>query len=549
MTRAHVDEPVFSIVTPVYEPPVNVLAETIQSVIDQTFDRWELILVDDCSPNPEVRRTLADFARRDPRVRVIERAENGHIVAASNDGIQAARGDFIALLDHDDLLVPDALESVFQAIERFDDLDYIYSDEDKIDAEGRRYAAFAKPDWSPERLRAQNYCCHFSVLRTSLVRDVGGFREGYDGSQDHDIILRVSERARRVFHIPRVLYHWRVVPGSAAGDPTAKPYAIEAGRRAVQDQLDRLGIRAQVELGPGRGHYLTRHELPAERRVSIVIAGDEARGLVWGRRREFLREAVRSARALTRHRRAEVVIVHDEQPVELDQAWLDDRDGVQVRLVRCPTTASLSERLNVGAMASEGDRLVFLDQATEIVSDNWLDELLGPLEEESVGVTGPKTLGTDGRIASCGLARHPKGFANIGFGADRDHPGEFGMLWASREVIALGPACIAMRRDVFLSVGGFSEQVDDAFIHLDVAFKVRRTKLRAVAVATCEMFHFGNPRRLITRDAPGLRSVQMRWGHRTNDPYVRAYRGLPAVVRIGRHDGLAVHGVRGRAAR
>lgn len=546
MTAGSSVDPLFSIVTPVYDPPIDVLTETIQSAIDQTFDSWELILVDDCSPTPEVRETMRRFAARDPRVRVIERPTNGHIVAASNDGIAAARGEFIALLDHDDLLVPEALEAMAELVDRYDDLDYAYSDEDKIDANGRHYQAFAKPAWSPRRLRAQNYCCHFSVLRTSLVREVGGFREGYDGSQDHDIILRVSERARRVVHVPRILYHWRVVPGSAAGDPTAKPYAVEAGRRAVQDQLDRLGLPGEVILGPGRGHYRVRPELPADRRVSIVIAGDNSRRLVWGEYRRLLRGAVTSASALTQHEQLEFVVVHDEHLPDPDKAELADLNATSVRFVRCDAVAGLSERRNLGALASSGDRLVFLDQATEVRTSGWLEELVAPLEEDSVGLTGPKILTTDGLVSSCGLARHPKGLQNVGRGLAHDHPGEFGMLWSTREVLALGSACLAVRRNDYIDVGGFGEQVNEGLSHIDLAFKVRSAGLHVVAVPSCEMYQFEKPLKMVRGQTPGLASVHARWGDRPRDPFTRAYRGLPSLSALNRADRLARSAVRPR---
>ena len=228
--------PLFSIVTPVYEPPVNVLSDTIESVLAQDFEDWEWLLVDDCSPSAAVRELIREHAARDSRIKLIERETNGHIVAASNDGIAAATGEFIVLLDHDDLLVPEALKVNARQIERRPDVDYLYSDEDKVDDDGNFFGEFRKPAWSPERLRGQMYTSHLSVMRTEVVRRVGGFREGYDGSQDHDLALRVGEVARRVVHIPQVLYHWRSLPGSAAADINAKPYATIAGAKAVQSQ-------------------------------------------------------------------------------------------------------------------------------------------------------------------------------------------------------------------------------------------------------------------------------------------------------------------------
>jgi glycosyltransferase involved in cell wall biosynthesis len=243
----------FSVITPVYGPSLEVLRETIKSVRDQTFTDWELIMVDDRSPSEAVRELLRKVAEGDGRIRLVERAVNGGIVAASNDALAISSGAFIALLDHDDLLAPTALESMARAIAEHDNVDYMYSDEDKIDPDGNHCDLFHKPDWSPERLRHQMYTCHLSVLRSSVVREVGGFHEGFDGSQDHDLVLRVSERAREVVHVPEVLYHWRMVPCSAALAYDEKSYAWEAGKRAVQAHLDRLGIEATADLGPHPG--------------------------------------------------------------------------------------------------------------------------------------------------------------------------------------------------------------------------------------------------------------------------------------------------------
>jgi glycosyltransferase involved in cell wall biosynthesis len=203
--------PRFSIVTPVYNPPAKALRECIKSVRKQNFDDWEWCIVNDCSTQPHVRRILNRLAARDSRVRVAHRTTNGGIVAASQDGLDMATGEFVALLDHDDVIAKRALKRVNEELLKDDTIDYLYTDEDKIDAKGRHYDVFRKPDFDPVRLRGQNYCCHFSVFRNSLLDEIGGFRAGFDGSQDYDLILRASERARKVAHIPAVLYHWRVV--------------------------------------------------------------------------------------------------------------------------------------------------------------------------------------------------------------------------------------------------------------------------------------------------------------------------------------------------
>ena len=234
--------PRFSILTPVYETPAATLRKMLRSVRRQSYGDWELCLVDDCSEQPHVRETIDAEVAADPRIRVLGRERNGGIVATSNDALTMAAGEFVALLDHDDLLHPDALALVAEAIDRDPEVDYVYTDEDKVTESGRHFEPFFKPDWSPERLRTQMYTCHLSVLRRSLVEEVGGFDPEFEGSQDWDLVLKVTERARAVAHVPRVLYHWRVLASSTAGGSAAKPWAFEAGRarRAGALRADRL---------------------------------------------------------------------------------------------------------------------------------------------------------------------------------------------------------------------------------------------------------------------------------------------------------------------
>jgi glycosyltransferase involved in cell wall biosynthesis len=224
--------PRFSVVTPVYDTPPEVLRAMLKSVRAQSFEDWELCLVDDRSPGPHVREILAEAERGDSRIRVRHRERNGGIVAASNDALEMAGGEFVALLDHDDELHPDALAHVHEALLLTPEADYVYTDEDKIDVAGRHSGPFFKPGWSPERMRTQMYTCHLSVLRRSLVEEVGGFDPEFEGSQDWDLVLKVTERARAVLHVPKILYYWRMLESSAAGGgEAAKPYAFEAGKR------------------------------------------------------------------------------------------------------------------------------------------------------------------------------------------------------------------------------------------------------------------------------------------------------------------------------
>jgi glycosyltransferase involved in cell wall biosynthesis len=513
--------PVFSLVTPVYEPTLEDLQKTIDSVLSQTFGDWEWILVDDDSPSESVRTTLRDAARRDRRIRVIERAENGRIVAASNDGLAQATGEFIALLDHDDLLTTDALERVSSVVDTFDDVDYIYSDEDKVDQHGAYFDAFHKPDWSPERLRGQMYTSHLSVIRRTLVEEVGGFREGYDGSQDHDLVLRVTERGRRVVHIPQVLYHWRVVEGSVAADVSAKPYAREAGRRAVQDQLDRLGIGGVVSLVPGfPNHYRISRSLPRDRRVSIVIPTIGTSASLWGEDCCFVVEAVRSLLGHTEHENLEIVVVYDPPTPAEVLAQLRDIAGDKLVLVRYAGAFNFSKKVNLGVVASTGDRIVALNDDIQVISGHWLEELVAPLEEPDVGMTGAKLYFSDQTIQHAGHAYRKGGYFHPFIGYPRENPGSWGSLLINRECSGVTAACAAMRREVFDEVGGFSETLPVNFNDVDLSFKVRFRGYRILWLANCELYHFESRTRIRGIEPWEHTNSVSRWGHPALDPYL-----------------------------
>lgn len=512
--------PLFSIVTPVYEPPVDVLGDTIASVLAQDFQDWEWILVDDCSPTEAVRELIREHASRDPRIRLVERETNGHIVAASNDGIDAARGEFIVLLDHDDLLTPEALSANAERIAATEDVDYLYSDEDKVDDEGNLYDEFRKPDWSPERLRGQMYTSHLSVMRTEVVRRVGGFREGYDGSQDHDLALRVGEVARSVVHIPEVLYHWRAVVGSASADINAKPYATIAGAKAVQDHMDRLGLDAEVGQGPVPGHYRVTRRLDPTVRVSVVIPTIGQSDLIWGSRRVMVVEAVRSLLARTSHANLEIVVVYDEPTPETVLRDLEEVAGDQLVLERFTRPFNYSEKMNVGCLRASGDVLVFLNDDVEVISDDWLEQLAAPLAEPDVGLTGARLYFGDDTVQHAGHAYARGHYLHPFRDLPRDSYGPFGALIINREASGVTAACAAMRRDTFVEIGGFSEALPANFNDVDLCYKVRLLGQRIVYVASVELYHFESRTRERAVHDWERDLVRGRWGIPLEDPYV-----------------------------
>ena len=513
--------PLFSIVTPVYNTPLEVLQETIESVINQSYSDWEWILVDDLSPNPEVRLLLRAAAERDPRLKVIERATNGHIVAASNTGLAAAQGEFIVLLDHDDLLTSDALEVMAAHIAANPYADYLYSDEDKLDDAGSYIETFRKPDWSPERFRNQMYTCHLSVLRRSLVNAVGGFHQGFDGSQDHDLVLRVTEKARQIEHVRQVLYHWRIIPGSAAGDIEAKPYAWYAGQRAVQAHLERMGISASAELGPSQGNIkVVRDPLPTELAVSVIIPTRGSRGTVWGEDRVFVVEAVRSILAKGGHANLEIIVVYDTgtPPEALSQLKLIA--GEKLKLVNYDREFNFSEKCNLGVEYATSNYLILLNDDTEISGENFVGKLVAPLLEPGVGITGPRLLHSDSTIQQAGITIDPHhGYVHAFSGLLDTDLGPFGELISDREVLAVTGACLAVKKCTYEQVGGMTSELPNNYNDVDLCNKIRQLGLRVLWVWDARVFHFESKTREPNVQNWEKEYIASRWRALVLDPY------------------------------
>jgi GT2 family glycosyltransferase len=521
---ASVAEPLFSIITPVYDPPPRFLRAAIRSAQGQTFGAWELILVDDHSSNPEILQILEASAQSDPRIRVIKRSENGGISAASNDAVAAAKGEFIALLDHDDELRPSALEAMAQASEHEPEADYLYSDEDRVTEGGVHFGLFEKPDWSPERLRHQNYACHLSVLRTSLVRAVGGFDSRYDGAQDHDLILKLAERARRVVHVPRCLYSWRILPGSTAHDMTEKPYAWSNGVRAVQAHLDRLGIAANVDFGVSDGTYSIVRSIPDEMLVSIVLPTRGSTGMVWGESRCYVVEAVGSALAKAGHARVQVVVVYDGDTRPSVLAQLAEVVPVgDLVLVRYDDEFNFSRKCNLGVLASDGEVVVLLNDDTQARSKGWLVQLVAPLLESDVGMTGARLLFEDGTLQHGGHIHAHGAYRHAFIGASDGDLGHGASLVVDRECSGVTSACAALRRETFLEVGGLCEKLPGNYNDVDLSNKVARAGYRMLWMADVVLYHFESRSRDPHVSREEIDFVRARWGF----PYQGRDRFLP----------------------
>lgn len=478
--------PRFSVVMPVYDPPEQLLREAIESIIAQAYPDWELCIADDASPSPHVRAVLDEYARDDERIRVVYRERNGHIAAASNSALAIATGDFVAFVDHDDVLSADALFENAVAINRTPDVDVLYSDEDKIDEEGRRSLPYFKPDWSPDSLLARNYVSHLGVYRRSLVDAVGGFRLGFEGSQDYDLLLRVTERSDRVVHIPRILYHWRAHSASTAGERDQKGYAIDAGRRAIAEALERRGEIGHVLHDAARpGVYTVRYAIRRAERVSIIIPtrdhGDD------------VDLCLTSIFEKSTYPDFEVVLLdngsHDAQSLRVFGRWAE-RYPERVKLVAHDVPFNFSAINNYAAAHASGTYLLFLNNDTEVVSPDWIEAMVEQGQRPSIGAVGAKLLYDDGTVQHAGVIVGLGGVAGHSHkNLAADEPGYFYTLQTVNNYSAVTGACMLVRREVFEHVGRFDERLAIAFNDVDLCLRIRAAGYRNVYLPHVVLYH------------------------------------------------------------
>ena len=510
------DPPLVSVILPVFNPPEAYLREAIDSVRAQLYEHWELCVAADASSAAWVPKVLAEYAAEDPRIKVERRAENGHISASSNTAVALATGRWIACFDHDDLLAPQALALAVLALAEHPDAGLLYSDEDHIDDDGHRDHPYFKPDFDPVLLLGQNYFSHLCMLRRDLVEAVGGFRVGYEGSQDWDLVLRVSETigADQVVHVPHVLYHWRVHAGSTASSLSAKPYAALAAQRSVADHLARTGQRAEVLTIGGSGFNRVRWELPDPvPAVSVIVLARDAPRLV---------RCLDSVVVRSTYPDLEVVVVDDGDRRPPLRQFLRDRAG-GLTVVRHLGDASDSALRNAGAQAARGEVLCFLHDDVEVVTDRWLEELVGLLVQPGIGAVGAKLLYPDGSIQHAGMVAGIGGtVGNVHRTIDRLEPGYFGRAMLAQCYSAVSWACLAARREAFEQVGGFdADHLSAAFGDADFCFRLAEAGWRVGWTPHAELVHF-EPKDLAretdgehaVRFAREIRYLHTRWADR-----------------------------------
>lgn len=498
------DRPLISVIMPVFNSPEPWLIKAIESVRNQYYPNWELCIADDASTEPHVAQILSDYAQRDKRIKVVSRAENGHISAASNSALAIATGEFCALLDHDDELAPHALAEVIYALETTPDLQFIYSDEDKIDEAGYRSDPYFKPDWNPDLLLGQNYTCHFSIFRTALLRDIEGFRTGLEGSQDWDLTLRATANLspESIGHIPKVLYHWRAIPGSTALVIDQKDdYPFIAAKRALSDHLS--SHETNAELMPVEGqHWRIKYELPTPApKVSIVIPTHNGY--------ELLRNCLDSLRSLTDYPNYEIVVVNhrSDDPTILKYFRELETDGV--RVIEFEGEFNFSAINNFAVRHTTGSVLAFLNNDLEAIHAEWLSEMVSQALRPKIGAVGAMlyfpgdTVQHAGVILGIGGLNGSPSVAGHAFkDAIRGSEGQRNRLRLVQNYSAITAACMVIRRGTFIEAGGFDEdRLAVAFNDIDFCLRVQRAGYRNLWTPFAELYHHESASRGI-EDSP-----------------------------------------------
>ena len=525
--RAYVPgiSPRFSIVVPLYRTPEAFLRELAASVRSQTYARWELCLSDGSGEPSPLTALLQELSAKDERILFCTSGESLGISENTNRALSMATGDYIVFADHDDLLTPDALYECVRMLEEHPDADLLYSDEDKVSMNGRTFfEPHFKSDFNIDLLRSMNYFCHLVVVSKKLYEQVGGLDSAYNGAQDYDFVLRCTEKSQKICHIPKVLYHWRSHAASTAEDPRSKMYAFEAGMRAIQAHYDRVGIDAQVVMGEYPGLYRTIYHMPAQPPlISIIIPNKD--------HVDDLDKCVRTILEKATYPRYEFVIVENNSVEERTFAYYRqmEKEDERFRVVTWEDTFNYSLINNFGVTQAKGEYLLFLNNDTQIIDPDCLQELLGPCLREEVGAVGARLLYEDGTIQHAGVIMGYGGIAGHAFqGMPGNANGYFSRIICQSDLSAVTAACMMVRRSVFEKAGGFDPTLQVAFNDIDFCLRLRSMGLLIVYNPFARLYHYESKSRGM-EDTPGKISrfnreadeLLRRWGSilRDGDPY------------------------------
>nr|WP_306824169.1 glycosyltransferase family 2 protein [Acidithiobacillus ferrooxidans] len=515
------EPPTFSVIMPTYNTPKKFLRKAIESVRGQIYPHWELCIADDASSLPYVRQMLEKYTRKDSRIKVLFREQNGHISATSNDALALATGDYVALLDHDDELSEHALYWVAAEIVAHPETELIYSDEDKIDEKGSRCDPYFKPDWNPELLLGQNYISHLGVYKRERVLDIGGFRPGFEGSQDWDLVLRFTDNLApaRIRHIPAILYHWRMLSTSTAVSLDAKPYAIKASKKAVIEALQRKGEEATLDSVCNGVHHLPSFKVSEAPVVSIIIPT---------RNETAVLQKCLDSLNITEYHNYEIIIIDNQSHDPETLAYLSEiQRRPDLRVLSYPYPFDYAEMHNWAIPQALGEFICLLNNNTEIISSNWLHVMIGQAQRSNVGAVGAKLLYSDGTVQHGGVVL---GIGGIASRAHKHFPGNsygyFGRAALIQNFSAVTAACLLMKKDHWNRVGGMAHELTVALKDVDLCLRLREAGLRNVWLPQALLYRHESKSRgsdihpdKIRRFALENAYMQWRWGGvLRNDP-------------------------------
>lgn len=480
-------QPVFSVIVPLYRTDESFLKEMIASVKNQTYGNWELCLADGSGAGYELEKTVREASDGDSRIKYRNLKENLGIAGNTNAAMELAEGDYVALLDHDDLLTPDALYECALAVNKNTDCDVIYSDEDKVDEAGKHFSEpHFKPDFNIDLLRNVNYICHMFVVKRSIAEKIKGFKAEYDGAQDYDFIFRCIENARGIVHVPKVLYHWRISGTSTAMDPETKLYAFKAGAKAITDHCERMGLKVHVAEGMVPGYYRTSFELKDRPLVSVIIPNKD--------HIEDLDKCLYSLFEVSKYENIEVIVVENNSTEDATFNYYEEiqKKYSKVKVVFWKGKGfNFSAINNFGAGFANGGYLLILNNDVEVINPECIDELLGYGQREDVGITGARLLYPDNTIQHAGVVVGFGGIAGHAFtGMHRDEKCYFLRSMCAQDYSAVTAACMLVRKSVFYEVGGMDESLEVAFNDVDFCMKVRKTGKLVVYNPNAELYHY-----------------------------------------------------------
>lgn len=510
-------QPLISIIVPVYNPEEDFLRQAIESVIEQVYPNWELCLADDRSSKPHVKSVLEEYADRDRRIKVTYRQENGHICRASNSALEIATGEYVALLDHDDLLPPHALARVAELLNEHPEADFVYSDEDKVDEQNIHKDPFFKPDWCPDSFLARMYTCHLGVYRRSLVEEVGNFRTGFEGSQDYDLVLRITEKTDKILHIPDVLYHWRIHAQSTAGRANAKPYATNAAQKALNEALQRREEPGKVAAKSNfPGVYTIRYQIKEPKLVSIIIPTKDLA--------DTLDVCLKSIFTKTTYQNYEVIVIDNGSTEAKTARCLELWQQQQPEKFSCyayDVPFNYSQINNYGVSKAKGDYLLFLNNDTEVITEDWLEAMVEQAQRPSIGAVGSLLLYPDDTIQHAGVVLGIGGVA--GHSHKHLHVSQSGYISqavSTNNYSAVTGACLMCRQEVFESVGGFEERLAIAFNDVDLCLKIIARGYRNIYLPHVKLYHYEsksrgyeNTRAKQARFAGEVNYMRQKWGY------------------------------------